>query len=95
VQNIDEYIAGTDPLNPLDVFKVTSTTRIGNSFSAIVPGKSGRSYILQRSGDLAPAVWSDVAQSEFLTADGPVTLVDPNATGSRGFYRVSVRQSGP
>jgi hypothetical protein len=90
VLNIDEYIAGTDPLDPNDVFRVASTGRDGGVFSADVPGKAGRIYTLQRSVNLEPDEWTDVSSAGPMVADGPVTLSDPESPAGRAFYRVGV-----
>jgi hypothetical protein len=95
VLNIDEYIAGTDPLDSGDVFRVASTQRNGGVFSANVPGKAGRIYTLQRSVRLGPDEWADVASAGPMEEDGPVTLSDPEAPSDRAFYRVGVGLADP
>jgi phosphodiesterase/alkaline phosphatase D-like protein len=93
--NIDEYIAGTDPLDANDVFKVTSSQKQGAAFSAEVQGKAGRIYTLQRSGTLGPDDWINVTSAGPLVADGPVNLSDPEAPPGRAFYRVGVALAAP
>jgi hypothetical protein len=93
--NIDEYIAGTDPLDPNDVFKVTSAEKTGEAFSADVQGKAGRIYILERSVTLADGGWTNVTGIGPLVADGPVNLSDPAAPSGKAFYRVAVSLPAP
>ena len=93
--NLDEYIAGTDPLNPLDRLGISSTARTGTTFSAVVPGKTGRNYLLQRRPDLADGQWITVANSGTVSTNGPVTLTDPDAPATAGFYRVAVERISP
>jgi hypothetical protein len=95
MSNIDEYIAGTNPLDSKDVFKVTSTQRLGGAFSAEVQGRAGRIYTLQRSTNLEPDKWTDMASAGPLAVDGPVTLSDPEAPAGKAFYRVGVGLAGP
>lgn len=95
VLNIDEYIAGTDPLDPNDVFRVASTRRDGEVFSVDVPGKAGRIYTLQRSVNLESDAWTDVAIAGPLVANGPLTLSDPESPAGRAFYRVGVALTDP
>jgi autotransporter-associated beta strand protein len=90
--NIDEYIAGTNPQDAADVFKVASAGLNGTTFTATVPGKTGRTYILQRQDVLGSGLWINVETKSALPADGPLTLTDFNATSSKGFYRVLVER---
>jgi hypothetical protein len=93
--NLDEYTAGTDPLDASDVFRVSSGGREGETFSVVVPAKTGRIYTLQRRTDLASQDWSNVVSSGPVLANGPLTLTDPAATAEAGFYRVEVEAPAP
>ena len=88
--NLDEYIAGTDPNDPQDVFRTKSAAREGTRFSVVVPVKAGRTYTLQRREDLGSGSWETVTASGPVAADGEITLSDPAATGDSGFYQVTV-----
>ena len=93
--NIDEYSAGTDPLDRNDFFQVEDSGLVGTTFSITVPGRIGRTYTLQKRGDLGSGAWSDVTTRSGLAADGPLILQDPAATAGRGFYRVVVEVTPP
>jgi hypothetical protein len=93
--NIDEFIAGTDPKDAKDVFKVTSTQRVSGVFSADVQGKAGRIYTLQRSLTLGQDDWVNVTSAGPLVADGPVNLSDPEPPAGKAFYRIAVAQAAP
>ncbi|QJE97252.1 cadherin-like beta sandwich domain-containing protein [Luteolibacter luteus] len=95
ILNLDEYIAGTDPLNRSDAFFVSGSEREGNTFLLTVPVKAGRLYILQRSTNLPTADWTDVVTAGPFALGGTRTLVDPAATSSSGIYRVKVELLGP
>ncbi len=88
--NLAEYHAGTDPNDPVDVFKVLSTTLSGNAFTLTIPGKAGRIYQLQRRDNLSAGPWTPVATTEPLGADTTAELTDPSPPPGRAFYRVEV-----
>jgi hypothetical protein len=87
---LNEFIAGTDALNPEDVFGVASPTMNGATFQTTINGKSGRFYILKRSPDLAADTWTEVNRTIELTNDQWVTLMDPTPPAVRSFYQVEV-----
>jgi hypothetical protein len=95
ITNIDEYSAGTDPLDRNDVFKVGDSGLVGTTFSITVPGKVGRTYVLQKREDLGSGSWVDVETRSGLATAGTLTLSDFAATGGRGFYRVVVEVTPP
>ena len=74
--NAAEYIAGTNPSNGADVFKVLSHSRSA-TFALTIPGKGGRRYVLERSTQLTGASWSTIVTSATLSSDGPLLLTDP------------------
>ncbi|WP_226895457.1 putative Ig domain-containing protein [Luteolibacter marinus] len=93
--NVDEYSAGTDPMDPRDFFRVLSTGRSETEFSAVVPGRTGRLYALQFRADLGSGDWVDVATAGPLAADEALVLTDPAAVATEGFYRVTVTVDSP
>ncbi|WP_367873524.1 cadherin-like beta sandwich domain-containing protein [Luteolibacter sp. Populi] len=93
--NLDEYIAGTDPMDPRDVFAASEPQRTDSTFSLMVPAKSGRIYTLQRRISLESENWSDVTVVGPILLNGPLTLTDFAATAAKGFYRVRVESLVP
>ena len=90
VVNLDEYLAGTDPLNPASVFVITdfdlsSGTNVQLSASAV----SNRTYQLLRRDSLEGAGnWLAVG-SPLSTVSNRVKLIDPaGATNPTRLYRV-------
>jgi len=92
VTNINEYIAGTDPLDGDSFFEIILLTRAAVTKLVTVTWSSnpGRSYTLQKSVDLSPGSWDNIATG--IIATGATTsLLDPSADDqSRMFYRVGV-----
>ena len=92
VSYFQELIANTDPLNPQDLFAVSSLL-LGNEGKVTVQGHIGRSYTLQRSTDAlgSAMTWSDITATGLLHADQNLLLNDPNPPFSpKAFYRVKV-----
>ena len=90
--NYEEYIAGTDPVNPADRFGIASFQLDGieAAFTVQLAGHAGRIYTLERCA--APGgAWVTVDEVGPVAADGTVGLSEPQTPGPAGFYRVQVR----
>ena len=88
--NLQEYIAGTLPNDPADLFRINAAGRQEGGFRLTVPGKTGRSYQLIRAADPAAAAWDSVVSAGPVSADAPLELNDPTPPAGRAFYRVIV-----
>ncbi len=86
--NLQEYLAGTNPLDPADVFKITSVqiveADVGISFATVMAHR----YRVERTADLRSGVWAAVAEN--LAGTGGILQVrDANGTSQpQRFYRV-------
>jgi hypothetical protein len=84
--------AGTDPLDGDSFFEIILLTRAAVTELVTVTWSSipGRSYTLQKSVDLSPGSWDNIATG--IIATGATTSrLDPSADDqSRMFYRVGV-----
>jgi hypothetical protein len=88
--NAAEHVAGTNPLDPSSLFRVTAVRRTGNDVEVDVATVAGRIYQLQRRDDLAAASWQDTGVAQPATG-ASLTLPDTGGAGaSRRFYRVRV-----
>jgi hypothetical protein len=88
-----EWAAGTNPLDPHDVFRIVSweISQSGESrdMRVTVSGRAGRSYALVESGTLAEP-WNMVASIGPLASDQPVVLEWKGIPENRAFVRVRV-----
>ena len=93
VSNFNEFIAGTNPLDATDQFRIAnaSYSSAGPVMTVTVAGKAGRHYTLQHTLTLNPASWI-TADTQTATADNQtVTLHDSSLSGStQAFLRVMV-----
>ncbi len=86
--NLQEYLAGTNPLDPADVFKITSVRILGADVSISFTTVAAHHYRVERTADLAGGVWAAVADN--LAGTGGILQVsDVNGTSQpQRFYRV-------
>jgi len=86
--NLQKSLAGLDPRNPSDVFRIGNITMNGNNMVVRVSTKRGKRYLLQSHGSLDASGWID--EGVPVTGDGSeIELNAPNA-GLRRFFRVTV-----
>jgi len=92
--NLQEYRAGTQPLDSSSLFGIRTMAVQGNAVTLTFDSVAGRSYDVQRSPKLgADAVWTTI-QSAVPGTGQPVSISDPDALSLPvRFYRV--RLSGP
>jgi hypothetical protein len=93
VSNLKEFIAGTDPLNAADHFRIadSSYSPVGPVMTVTVNGNAGRHYTLQQTFTLNPPSWI-TADTETATVDNQtIILHDTSLSGStQAFLRVMV-----
>lgn len=88
--NGDEYVAGTDPTDGSDFFRITSAVRVEEGFAVSFAAKAGRLYELQRRQDLGAGAWITVGSTGLMDAEGQGSLTDPDPPSDRAFYQVFV-----
>jgi Tol biopolymer transport system component len=71
--NAQEYLVGTDPLNPYSVFQVSMAASTNAAITLTWPAVTGKSYQVEYTTNLTDSVW--------LTAPGNVWV-----TGWQGYY---------
>ena len=87
----DEAIAGTDPLNPSDYFKITTIQTTPSTFTVYFNSLSDREYQLFASTNLLNSSWLPVSGAEQrLGIGGADSMSDTNLTFTTRFYRLEV-----
>jgi lysophospholipase L1-like esterase len=89
--NYQEYLAGTDPTNPLSAFQITGITPSGNDMVITFPSVLGNFYELQKTISLGTSVsWTRLGNNIEGTGN-PISIPDPGAASQpAGFYQVIV-----
>jgi hypothetical protein len=92
LNNLQEYLAGTDPTDPKSFFK-----NIGTDPSAAQqpqdcviswPSASGKQYVIERSPSLSTPVWTSIATN---SGNGTIMEYHDATGGGIRFYRVRVQ----
>lgn len=90
--NAAEYAAGTDPKDPLDVFRILEVTKsAGNNFIKFGPIRPERQYTIWSSGTLGASNWSSIGQVTPGSTSEWFLFGHPTPAGANCFYRLEVR----
>jgi hypothetical protein len=84
--NLEEYLSGTDPIDPASVFKIDRVIP-GNPNTLEFIARSNRTYSAQFNDSLAPGNWTRFAEIIARPTNRLELLTDPAASPTR-FYRV-------
>ena len=91
--NLFKYLADLNPLDPNSRFVLAISAVPGQPGArtlAFSPVYSGRTYTVQFTDSLTQANWTTLSNAPVSVSGTTETVTDPNATGSRRFYRVQV-----
>ncbi|HUF62838.1 MAG TPA: hypothetical protein VMN36_12240 [Verrucomicrobiales bacterium] len=84
--NAQEELAGTDPNDPADYFRITAASREGNFTTIIWTSKPGKIYAVEFSPSMEAASWTPVI--EVPSAGDGVTSFVATIEQKEGYYRV-------
>jgi len=90
--NQQEYLAGTNPLDPFSVFRINGAAISGNNMVVTFNSVIGITYIVEKTTNLGSgASWSTVMDNITGTGSG-ISVTDAGAAAlSRCFYRVRIK----
>jgi hypothetical protein len=86
--NLQEYLAGTDPLDPLSYLKIDTATVAGSTVAVHFTAVAGKTYSVLYRNSLATGTWLKLADVAAQPGTGPVTVNDPAIGGTSRFYRL-------
>jgi hypothetical protein len=84
--DIDEFVAGTNPMDAQDLLSVTQFQLDAIGAHAKSFGQKGRYYFLQRSTNLVS--WSEVTRSTTLGSPQSLDRIDSNPPPPASFYDI-------
>ena len=89
--NLQEYIADTDPTNPTSYFHITTVSNLP-PWTVYFVSSTGRLYTLNGISNLASGVWINVpGAGPRLGAGGADSMQDTNMPSKGPFYRLGVQ----
>jgi len=94
MSNLQEYIAGTDPLDPMSVLKLQLSISGGGGAMIRFPAMARVSYTLQYQTNLSQAgSWRNFTNVAPQPGTNLIQILDPAAGGDGGrYYRVVTPQ---
>jgi len=85
IPNIQEYVAGTSPIDANSAFRITSITTDGSNVVVDFTTLSNKLYALESADDPRRSKWNTVA-ADVPGTGGIVTVTDPGAVGPVNRY---------
>jgi hypothetical protein len=86
MRNRDEYLAGTDPIDPQSYLRIDQST-VANQTTLLVAAVSNRTYSVQFSDSLAAGSWNNLVRLAARPTNRVESIPDPNGTTNR-YYRL-------
>ena len=90
-KNSVEAAAGTDPLQPGSVIKITAVTVDAGAVHLTFPTEEGKRYQIQTAATLVSPVWTDLGTPRVPDGSGSLTVTNDEANATALFYRVTVQ----
>ncbi len=91
--NLQEYIAGTDPTDGNSFLKLDSAVVTGNGIDLRFTAVAGKTYTVLWKDDLNGGTWAKLADVSAQGVTGQITVTDPDdSLNTRRFYRLVTPQ---
>jgi hypothetical protein len=88
--NLQEYLSGTDPMDPMSLLKINDVTVGAGSAALHFNVVAGRTYTVLYRNDLSSGSWLKLVDIPAQGTGGILTVTDPTITGSAPrFYRLT------
>jgi len=92
--NLQEYLAGTNPRNAASRLKLDSAVVAGSGIDIQFTAVAGKTYSVLWTGSLNNGTWTKLADVPAQSATGPITVTDPdNTLNTQRFYRLVTPQA--
>lgn len=88
INNLEEFLGGTDPRNPESQFRILRTSAVNHRYQIEFVGPAGRRFQLETASDIVHPQWTSVSQPVY--GFGGITTIEHEAAGgvALGFYRL-------
>ena len=88
MNNLQEFLAGTDPTNATNVLRINSITPDGSNLVIHYDAVANKKYELQFTNDLVTSNWTGIVTNTVLATGGAQFTDTGAAVFSKRFYRV-------
>lgn len=89
----DEFIAGTNPLDPFDYFQIMDAGASYSAFTVYFDSLADRQYQLLGCSNLVDGIWFTVPGAELrMGVGGPDSISDTNQAPATRYYQLEVSQ---
>ncbi len=87
--NLQEYLAGTNPQNAADFLRLNSVNISGGAISLRFTAVAGKTYSVLWNDDLKNGAWTKLVDVSAQSITGPITVNDPvSGNNAQRFYRL-------
>ena len=88
--NLQEYLAGTSPIDPTSVLQITAINLNGSNVLLSFNSANGKSYLVEKTANLSLNTTWSIVQDNIAGTGGTILVTDTGGGTSppQGYYRV-------